>query len=54
MIYEVTIIHSVTVSFDAIRRESLPIQDEPEGLKQLVYDWDMRLIMNDERLQTVE
>jgi len=27
--------------------QSLPIQDEPEGLRQLVYDWDMLLIMND-------
>ena len=34
--------------------QSLPIQDAPEGLRQLVYDWDMRLIMNDERLQTIE
>ncbi len=32
----------------------LPIQDEPEKLGQLVYDWDMRLIMNDGQLQTVE
>ena len=29
-------------------------QDEPKGIRQLVYDWDMRLIMNDERLQTIE
>ena len=46
--------------------QSLPIQDEPGGgyrfltqdgperLWQLVYDWDMRLIMNDAKLQTVE
>ncbi len=30
------------------------MQDEPERFRQLVYDWDMRLIMNDEQLQTVE
>ena len=30
------------------------MQDKPEGLRQLVYDWDMRLIMNDGQLQTVE
>jgi hypothetical protein len=49
-----------------VKGESLPIQDEPgggyrfptqdetEGLRQLVYDWDMRLIMNDGQLQTIE
>ena len=30
------------------------MQDEPEKSGQLVYDWDMRLIMNDEQLQTIE
>ena len=30
------------------------MQDEPEKIRQLVYDWDMRLIMNDEQLQTLE
>ncbi|MBT9176053.1 MAG: hypothetical protein DDT20_00355 [Firmicutes bacterium] len=34
--------------------QSLPIQDEPEKLRQLVYDWYMRLIMNDTQLQTIE
>ena len=34
--------------------KSLPIQDEPEKIRQLIYDWDMRLIMNDEQLQTLE
>ena len=34
--------------------KSLPKQDEPEVGRQLVYDWDMQLIMNDERLQTIE
>ena len=29
-------------------------QDEPERFGQLVYDWDMQLIMNDRQLQTVE
>ncbi len=37
-----------------VKQKSLPIQDESEGLRQLVYDWDMRLIMNEERLQTIE
>ncbi|GAI43072.1 unnamed protein product, partial [marine sediment metagenome] len=36
-----------------VKRKSLPVQDEPEGLGQLVYDWDMRLIMNDGNLQTI-
>jgi len=30
------------------------MQDEPEELGQLVYDWDMQLIMNDRNLQTIE
>jgi len=30
------------------------MQDEPGRFRQLVYDWDMRLIMNDRQLQTVE
>jgi len=30
------------------------MQNEPERFKQLVYDWDMRLIMNDGQLQTIE
>jgi hypothetical protein len=30
------------------------MQGEPEKLRQLVYDWDMLLIMNDGQLQTVE
>ena len=30
------------------------MQDEPEKIRQLVYDWDMRLIMNDEQLQMLE
>ena len=34
--------------------ESLPIQDEPEKIRLLIYDWDMRLIMNDEQLQALE
>jgi len=29
-------------------------QDEPEQIRQHVYDWGMRLIMNDEKLQTIE
>jgi transposase InsO family protein len=29
-------------------------QGEPEAGRQLVYDWDMQLIMNDERLQTID
>ena len=33
---------------------AFPIQDEPEGLRQLVYDWDMRLTMNDRSLQRIE
>jgi len=37
-----------------VKGKSLPIQDEPEELGQLVYDWDMRLIMNDRNLQTIE
>ena len=39
---------------EEVKRESLPIQDEPERFRQLVYDWDMQLIMNDESLQTIE
>ena len=35
-------------------KKSLPVQDEPEKMRQLVYDCDMRLIMNDEQLQTLE
>ena len=30
------------------------MQDEPEKLGRLVYDWGMLLIMNDRQLQTVE
>src|SRR4030043_905591 len=30
------------------------MQYEPERLRQLVYDWDVQLIMNDGQLQTVE
>ena len=30
------------------------MQDEPEKWGQLVYDWDMLLIMNDEQLETIE
>ena len=37
-----------------MKGESLPTQDEPDGSGQLVYDWDMRLIMNDRNLQTIE
>jgi len=37
-----------------VNTQSLPIQDESEKSGQLVYDWDMRLIMNDEQLQTIE
>ena len=33
---------------------SLPTQDESEGLRQLIYDWDMRLFMNDGQLQIVK
>ena len=33
---------------------SLPIQDEPERLRQLVYDWDVQPIMNGGELQTIE
>jgi len=40
--------------FSACKLLSLPIQDEPERLRQLVYDWDVQLIMNDGQLQTVE
>ena len=37
-----------------VNSQSLPIQDEPEVLRQFVYDRDMRLIINDGQLQTVE
>ena len=37
-----------------VNSQSLPIQDEPEVLRQFVYDGDMRLIINDGQLQTVE
>ena len=37
-----------------VKYKSLPIQDEPEKMRQLVYDWDMQLIMNDKQLQTIE
>ena len=37
-----------------VKRQSLPTQGEPEEFRQLVYDWDMLLIMNDERMQTIE
>ena len=30
------------------------MQDEPEKSGQLVYDWDMGLIINDEQLETIE
>jgi hypothetical protein len=33
---------------------SVPTKDEPENLGQLVYDWDMRLIINDDEVQTIE
>ena len=36
-----------------VNLRSLPTQDKPEELRQLVYDWDMWLIMNDGQLQTV-
>ena len=44
----------VWYDFFAVKIQSLPIQDEPEKMRQLVYDCDMRLIMNDEQLQTFE
>ncbi|OIP28221.1 MAG: hypothetical protein CO103_01555 [Chloroflexi bacterium CG_4_9_14_3_um_filter_45_9] len=34
--------------------KSLPIQNESEKMRQLIYDWDMQLIMNDKQLQTIE
>jgi len=43
MIYDAITPISVTVYFDATRAQSLPIQDAPEKLGQLVYDWRMRL-----------
>ena len=45
---------SIVLFEDKVKDESLPIQDEPEGLGQLVYDCDMRLVMNDENLQAIE
>ena len=30
------------------------MQDEPEKLGQLAYDWDMRLIMSNGNVQTIE
>jgi hypothetical protein len=30
------------------------MQDEPEKIRQLVYDWDMQLMMNDRNLETIE
>ena len=38
----------------SLKRVSISNADKPEKLGQLVYDWDMRLIMNDEQLQTIE
>gem|GEM_PF-5670771 len=37
-----------------VKEKSLPIQDEPEKLGQLVYDWDIRLVVNDGNVQTIE
>jgi len=44
----------ITYPVSTVKVKSLPIQDEPERFRQLVYDWDMRLIMNDRQLQTVD
>ena len=44
----------ITAYLPLVKEESLPIQDYPERLRQLVYDWNMRLIMNDQNLQTIE
>jgi len=44
----------ITLRKRKLHRKSVPIQDEPEKSRQLVYDWDMRLIINDEQLQTIE
>jgi hypothetical protein len=30
------------------------MQDKPEKIRRLVYDWDMRLLMNDRNLETIE
>ena len=37
-----------------VKIKSLPTQDEPERVRQLVYDWDMLLIINDGKLPMVE
>ncbi len=50
------------LSNEHFSNQSLPTQDEPEEFGQLVspigvgdkYDWDMLLIMNDQRMQTIE
>jgi len=38
----------------SLERYRFLTQGEPERFRQLVYDWDMQLIMNDEGLQTIE
>ena len=38
----------------SLERASISNADEPEELGQLVYDWDMQVIMNDRNLQTIE
>ena len=38
----------------SLEEDQFLIQDEPEGVRQLAYDGDMRLTMNDEGLQTIE
>jgi hypothetical protein len=30
------------------------MQDEPEKIRRLIYDWDMQLMMNDRNLETIE
>lgn len=39
---------------DLVNPQSLPTKDTPEGQSQHVYYWDMRLIVNDENLKTIE
>jgi len=36
-----------------LQAESRPIQDEPEEMRKLVYDWDIQVMMTDMQLQTI-
>ncbi|GAI13076.1 unnamed protein product [marine sediment metagenome] len=38
--YEIAL--SIAIGVGSVKGESLPIQDEPEKLEQLVYDFDTR------------